>query len=246
MEDEDFLAEIGKDDDAATIEQPAEPVVEAPAEPVAEPVAVEPAPEPAKPEPGFVPFAAVLDERDKRKERDAENERLKEQLKQYQQAPAQAPPAPDMFEDPDGYRAHQVGEAHRLALNVKLDLSEDMARGVHGDELVDKARDWAVQKFQQSPGYQAEVFNQRNPYNYVVAQYQRDQIASTVTPDEFTQFMAWKQAQAGLTPAPTPTDNPSPAKYPPRSLASAPSAGPAATEPVQSDEEIFAETFARK
>lgn len=245
MEDDDFLAEIGKDDDAVTTEAPAvEPVAEeASAEPVAEPVVVEPAPEPAKPEPGFVPFAAVLDERDKRKKLEQENEELRKQ----NQTPVQHQPAPDMFEDPEGYRAHQAGEAHRLALNVKLDLSEDMARGVHGDELVDKARDWAVQKFQQNPGYQAEVFSQRNPYNFVVAQYQRDQIASSVTPDEFAQFTAWKQAQAGLTPAPAaPTDNPSPAKPPPRSLASAPSAGPAATEPVQSDEEIFAETFARK
>ena len=246
MEDDDFLAEIGKDDDAEVTEQPAvEPVVEeAPAEPVAEPAPVEPVAEPAKPEPGFVPFAAVLDERDKRKKLEQDIEELRKQ----QQIPVQPQPIPDMFEDPDGYRAHQAGEAQRLALNVKLDLSEDMARGVHGDELVDKARDWAIQRFQQNPGYQTEVFSQRNPYAYVVAQYQRDQIASTVTPDDFQQFMAWKTAQTGLQqqPAAAPTETTSPAKPPPRSLASAPSAGSVNTEPTQTEEEIFAETFARK
>ena len=242
MEDDDFLAEIGKDDDAVTTEAPAvEPVVEAPAEIVAEPVAVEPAPEPAKPEPGFVPFAAVLDERDKRKELQAEIERMRQA-----QPAAQPQPIPDMFEDPEGYTSALAQTFEQRIYQTQLQMSDRFAQNQYGEELTTAAKQWAFEKCNQDPHFNAKVRESGDPVGYAVKEYQRDQIASNVTQDDFTQFMAWKQAQAGLTPAPTPTDNPSPAKPPPRSLASAPSAGPAANEPVQSDEEIFAETFARK
>lgn len=241
MEDEDFLAEIGKDDDAVTIEQPAVPVVETPVEAVAEPVAVEPAPEPAKPEPGFVPFAAVLDERDKRKELQAEIERMRQA-----QPAAQPQPIPDMFEDPEGYTSALAQTFEQRIYQTQLQMSDRFAQNQYGEELTTAAKQWAFEKCNQDPHFNAKVRESGDPVGYAVKEYQRDQIASNVTQDDFTQFMAWKQAQAGLTPAPTPTDNPSPAKPPPRSLASAPSAGTAAIEPVQSDEEIFAETFARK
>lgn len=242
MEDEDFLAEIGKDDDAVTIEQPAEPVVETPAEVAPEPVAVEPAPEPAKPEPGFVPFAAVLDERDKRKELQAEIERMRQA-----QPAAQPQPIPDMFEDPEGYTTALAQTFEQRIYQTQLQMSDRFAQNQYGEELTTAAKQWAFEKCNQDPHFNAKVRESGDPVGYAVKEYQRDQIASSVTPDDFQQFMAWKQAQAGLTPAPAaPIDNPSPAKPPPRSLASAPSAGPAAAEPVQSDEEIFAETFARK
>lgn len=242
MEDEDFLAEIGKDDDAVTTEQPAEPVVETPAEAEPEPVAVEPAPEPVKPEPGFVPFAAVLDERDKRKELQAEIERMRQA-----QPAAQPHPIPDMFEDPEGYTTALAQTFEQRIYQTQLQMSDRFAQNQYGEELTTAAKQWAFEKCNQDPHFNAKVRESGDPVGYAVKEYQRDQIASSVTPDDFQQFMAWKQAQAGLTPAPAaPIDNPSPAKPPPRSLASAPSAGPAAAEPVQSDEEIFAETFARK
>ena len=245
MDDDDFLAEIGKDDEAV-IETPAEPVVETPAEPVAEPVVVETPAEPAKPEPGFVPFAAVLDERDKRKERDAENERLRQQLQQFQQAQAQPQAVPDMFEDPEGYTSALATTFEQKLYQQQLNMSDRFAQNQYGEELTTAAKQWAFEKCNTDPYFNAKVRESGDPVGYAVQEYQRDQIVSTVTPDDFKQFTAWKQAQAGLTPAPTAQETPSPAKPPPRSLASAPSAGPAANEPVQSDEEIFAETFARK
>ena len=240
MDDDDFLAEIGKDDEAV-VETPAEPVVETPAESVAEPVAVEPAPEPAKPEPGFVPFAAVLDERDKRKELQAEIERMR------QAQPAPTPQAiPDMFEDPEGYTSALAQTFEQRIYQTQLQMSDRFAQNQYGEELTTAAKQWAFEKCNTDPYFNAKVRESGDPVGYAVKEYQRDQIVSTVTPDDFKQFTAWKQAQAGLTPAPTAQETPSPAKPPPRSLASAPSAGPAANEPVQSDEEIFAETFARK
>ncbi|CAB5222432.1 hypothetical protein UFOVP368_7 [uncultured Caudovirales phage] len=188
-----------------------EPVAEQPAEtPVAPPVVT---PEPAKPEPGHVPLSAMLDERERRQKLEAE-------LARYQAQ--QAPPEPLDVYDPEqlaGYTSQQV-------LNTKLDISEEMTRDKFGDELVDKAREWALQRFSQDPSYQAQVLRQRNPWKHVVEQFQRDQIASQVSLSDFEQFQAWKAANATLaqqTAAPVAAQTP--LVQPPPSLASAPSAG---------------------
>lgn len=242
--DDDFLDAIEDDNEAeTTVTTPVEIVVEAkPAEPVqtvqpaAEtPLDLTPAME-AKPEPQTAPISALLDERDKRKQAEAELARLRE----WQQA-QQPQEEPDPFEDPQAYRAHERALAANSALNVKLDLSEDLTRTAHGDELVDAAKEWALRKFSENPGFQQQVVGQRNPYGYVVKEYQRDQIASQVSPDDYAQFQAWRAAQTAIE-APSITSR----SIPPRSLASAPSAGNIMLDPVQSDEDVFAETFQRK
>ena len=213
MEEDIFGTDIPVAEEQA-IETPAitpeEPVVEAPAEPVqvAPPVA-----EPAKPEPGFVPLAALLDERDRKKQLEAELARY-----QAQQAPAE----PLDVYDPEQMATWQQNQL----LNTKLELSEDVTRDKFGDEIVDKARDWALQRFGANPAYQQEVLRQRNPWKFVVDQYQRDQIASQVSIDDFQQFQAWKAAQAQLTQQTAATfAAQTPPVQPPPSLASAPSAG---------------------
>lgn len=226
MEDKDMFGEDTPVEEVAdTVEQqelePVEQVIPtAEAQPLATPV-VE-----AKPEPGFVPITVVLDEREKRKA-------LEAQLLQYQQQPREQPQMPDPVVDPDGYNRAQAQYAANQALNVKLELSEDVARDKFGDDLVDKARDWALQLFSQNPGFQNQVFAQRNPYKFVVEQYQREQIASQVSLSDFEQFQAWKAAQAQMAPAPAaPVQQ---AATVPISLANAPSAGspkPPKADPV--------------
>lgn len=227
MTDEDIFGTNPIADEQATEATPEAAGPEPVAEPVAEESAAPPivTPEPAKPDPGFAPIGALLDERDKRKQLEAE-------LARYQaQQPA---PEPIDIYDPEQLAAFQ----QQQVINTKLDISEDMTRDKFGDELVDKARDWALQRFNQSPAYQAEVLRQRNPWKYVVEQYQRDQIASQVSLTDFEQFQAWKAAQAQLTqqtPA-APVAAIPPSVQPPPSLASAPSAGSSTApkpDPVQ-------------
>ena len=180
------------------------PKAEAASEPAPEPVlqAPQPAPVVAQPEPkepGHVPISALLDERDKRR-------KLEEQLAQIQQQQMQHAPQVDPYQDPAAY-------ANQLALNTRLDMSEEMARSKHGEDVVNTARDWALQKFASNPAFQAEVLSQRNPYEYVVQQYGREQVASQVSLSELAQFQAWKAAQAQVqaqqptpsTPIPTPS-----------------------------------------
>lgn len=194
-----------------------EPVLDAAPEPEPAPLAATPAP----PEPGHVPLSAVLDEREKRQALERE---LAELRRQHAQPQA---PALDPYEDPAAY-------TQQVALNIKLDMSEELARSKHGDELVEQAKQWAVAKFGQSPAFQQEVLSNRNPYEFAVQAYQRDQLVSQLKPDDLAAFQAWKAAQASLQPAQlaAPAAIPQPVAAPPRSLASATSAGGAAHVPT--------------
>lgn len=214
--DDIFGADPIADEQVLELDTPVEvePVAEQAATPIAEPAPLPANPEPIKPEPGFVPLAVALDERDRRKKVEAENERLRA---------AQQPQEPIDIYDPEQLAAQQQGQL----LDVKLNFSEEMTRDKFGDELVDKARDWATQRFISNPEYQQEVLKQRNPWKYVVEQYQRDQIASQVSTSEFKQFRAWQAAQSALaaqTPA-APVAAQTPPVQPPTSLASVVSAG---------------------
>lgn len=212
-------------------------------EPVAEqPIEEDLPPEPVveveqpKPEAQHVPITALLDERDKRRTLEQELERLR-----ANQQPAQQPAVPDMFDDPEGYSAYQSAMTEQSALNTKLDISEEMARDKFGDEEVDAAKDWALAQFASRPDFQRKVLTQRNPYKFAVEEYRRDQMVSQVTPDDFAQFQAWKAAQSQIQAETKPAP-----QAPPRSLASAPSAGGILTEVLPSEEEDFAAAFARK
>lgn len=158
-------------------------------------------------EPGHVPITALMDERDKRK---AAEDRLRQYETQEQ--------GPYIDED-------TAAVVHNATLKVKLDISEDLAREKHGDEVVDQVIAWAQSQFQNRPGFYAEVMSHRNPYGHVIQQYQRDQMVSQLTPDDFAAFQAWKQtrAQAPAQPAAAPAAPSTPT--PPRSIASAPNAG---------------------
>lgn len=258
MEDEDFLAAVEADNAGTPVVEAPEPPVVEPKPPVAEqPAPAEPVPtEPAtpteppvgdvtvkapQPDPGFVPIAALLDARDKAKALETELNQLRAKQPQVQE--------PDPMEDPEGYAAFQRSFTQQVALNTKLDLSEDMARERHGDDLVEQAKAWAVQRFAQSPSYQAEVLAQRNPYAYVVAEYQRTEALKKIgDPSRIDAFLAWEQAQQQLQQqpvAPAAPPNP-PSAIPPRSLASAPSAGSVMDDPAQTDEEAFNEVMPKR
>ena len=197
-------------------------------EPAKEEARAQPEPQPtaetqpeAKPEPVMVPLTALHETRDKVKA-------LEAQLAQFQQRPQEQAPPPDPYEDPEGFAAYQNNVVNQQILNTKLDISEEMARGVHGDETVDAARDWALAQFRSNPAFQAEVLRQRNPYGYVVQQYQRNESLSKLggDPKQIEAFLAWQQAQTALAQQQPAAQAASPATpAPPQSIASAPSAG---------------------
>lgn len=245
MEDEDFLDNLNQqgEQEPAALPEP-EKEAEAPVtEEAPKPETVEPAPVAEKPEPGVVPIGAMLDERDKRK-------RLEAELEEYRRAnqkPVEAFQMPDMFEDPEGYTAALVQQNEQRIYGMRLQMSEGFARNRYGNEATEAALKWGYDRCNSDPAFNAQVQSSNDPVGFVVEHHKRDQIVSQVTPDDFEQFKAWKQAQQGLSaqPATQPQATQSTA-MPPKSLATAPSAGNILSEVMPSDDEIFAETFARK
>ena len=261
MDDEDFLAAVEADNAGAPAEDPKPEPIPAKAEESAqkpeqsastEPAPVEPAPqpeavvvEPKAPEPGYAPITALLEERDKRKAVEAELAHYRAQQAQAQQQVQ----IPDRYEDPEGYEAYQEARVQQVILNQALNTSERFARKEYGPETVEAAKQWALQRYAQDPLYQQQVLSDPDPYERVVKDYRREQVFAKVQdPSEFDAFLAWKAAQGQLQQqqaASAAPPNVTPA-IPPRSLASAPSAGGVLTDVVQSDEEMFNEVMPQR
>jgi len=251
MDNLDFL-DSGKPENAET--QPVEtPVAEAPAEAPAE-ITEQPAPEatteekPAQPRgpdgkfapkekdaPVMVPLQALHETRDEVKALKAELEKLRPVS---QQEPQQAP---DIFENPEAYSAYLQNQITQATLNERLNLSEEMARQSAGDEAVTAAQEWGKQQLAANPAFAQTFYAQRNPYGFLVNEYRRSQTLAQLgnaDPKEVEAFLAWKAAQT----QPGEQPNPEPSPAPPRSIASAVSAGglhTIATGPTAAFDEIF-------
>lgn len=192
--------------------------LETAAEPPAGPAPQEP-PAPAVP-PGYVPVSALQE--------------LRQEIRQLKQAPRPPEQVPDRYDDPEGYEAYREQQVEQRLLNQTLNVSERFARKEHGAETVDKARDWALAKFQSDPLYYQRVMSDADPYEAVVQDWKREQVLSSMKDGDLDAFLAWKAGQAPpQVPQAAPPGAP-PVPTPPRSLASAPSAGGAkpGEEPV--------------
>jgi hypothetical protein len=221
----------------------------APATPEAPPAAPAAEAPPAQPQPPaepYAPIAALLDEREKRQKAEARAAEL-EQWRQQQEAQArQQPPvrAPDPDQDPQGFRAFQAAQLDELLYEQRREMSRGFAEVRFGKDTVDQAFEWGAKRCDEDPYFNAKVRSSRDPYSFVVGEYQRDQIASQVSPDQFKAFQEWQAAQAAAASAPpaaappmapAPVAAPPPAPAAPRpSLAAAPSAA-ASSQPIPRD-----------
>lgn len=224
----DFIEEDPVEEEAKEEPKQEQPE-EKPEEPEEEPkgeVAAEPEEEPGPPKEeekpkgnDFVPIGAMLDERDKAKEYKAKMEELERKLA----ANEPKEPVPDALDDPEGFQKHIQSEAQRQAQQVRFELSEDMAISKHGAELVEQANEWAMQKAQINQGFKNDILSSRNPYEFIVTEFNRDSRANSVTDSDWEQFQQWKAAQSQISPVEeTKQEQSTP---PPKSLAGSPSAG---------------------
>lgn len=239
-EEQDDFAAAFKPETTVEEVKPLEETVEKVVETVVEEEAVKPPPiavveTEAKPDPQHVPITALLDERDKRKAMEQELERLR-----AAQAPPQQQAVPDMFDDPEGFAAYQDQKVQAAVYAQNLRFSERLAAKEHGAETFAKAKEWGIAQCDKDPMFNAKVAASDDPYEFVVSEWKREQIASQFNPDDFAQFQAWKAAQSAVQEQTKP-----PVQAPPRSLASAPSAGAILTEVDPSEEEAFAQAFKR-
>jgi hypothetical protein len=168
-------------------------------------------------EPVMVPLKALHETRDEVKALKAELDRLRVPQQPQQQAP-------DIFEDPEGFQNHLSSQMNMAVLNATLNLSEELTTQSVGAETVEQAKQWATTAFQSNPALYQSFISQRNPYGFLVSEYQRQQMLSQIgeDPKEIQAYLAWKQAQQAQ---PAETPSPQPVVRPTGSIASAPSAG---------------------
>jgi len=194
--------------------------------PTPEAASVQPAS--VQPPPGYIPIAAVLDEREKRQKFERE---LEDYRRKYEEATKQ-PPAPlDPIADPEAFELALQNRIQQVEWNAITTVSLASARRVHGEDKVQQAEAWVQQELARNPHFFQAIRRQPDPYDFVVREHQRSLKMSKIG-DEDPETWAEKWAQAnGYVKAPTPqaaagTSAPSPqtAPLPRPSLASAPSA----------------------
>lgn len=155
-----------------------------------------------KEEPVMVPLQALHETRDELKALKVELEALR----QPKPAP-EATPVPDVFEDPQGYTQHLQSQISQVALDTRLNLSEELVRQSAGDEIVNAAQEWGKQQLASNPALAQAFYSNRNPYGFLVKEYQRQQTLAELGDDPtlIEEFKTWRAARNAPQPAPAPT-----------------------------------------
>lgn len=211
-------------------------------EPVPEPLAAQETAKPYEP----VPLATFLDLRDKlaRTEREAQELRA---YRQQQEAARQAQPAPDPYQDPEAYQAHQQAEVDARIYGLNLNMSRRLAEVQHGPDVVKAAFDWGLNRCDQDPHFNAKVRSSQDPVGEVVAEWKREQLLARLDPTDFDAFQAWKASQGGQAPTGYAPQAAQPASQRPQaprpSLAAGPSAGASASPIPKNGEDTFDAMF---
>jgi hypothetical protein len=139
----------------------------------------------------FVPVTELVSERKKLKERIDNEARLRQEAEaraaQYerqmallmqQQRAVQQTEIPDPVMDPEGAYLYQTQQLQEMVVSNMLDVSEFAMRAKHGDEIVDKALQAALQT-----GVNKHFMTQRNPYGALVDWYRRSMAMQEIGDD---------------------------------------------------------------
>jgi len=188
-----------------------------------------------------VPLHVALDWRD-------ENKALKRQLQEYnrqQQEAQRNRRIPDVANDPYAFAQYQQQVFQEQLRDQALNTSYRFAATTHGQDVVDKATQWAYNKGMADPAFDFAFSQQQDPVAWVVSQYKQDELLNQVQsdPDAYVRRRAMElglipnsgSQQSGGAPLNTSTNQPA-KKLPSGSIASAPSAGkssePATDNPI--------------
>jgi len=160
----------GEQPEPETEETPAEPEseqVEEQAE-VEEPKAevAEPAPEKVD-EPQTVPVGVVQELRRELRELKAAQNKQPEQ------------PAPDIFENPEGYRDHMQNAVKSATTSTKLEMSRFMAEREYGKDTVDAAFEY----FNQHPEQSGALLQHASPFHAAVEHFNKQRVAEEIGSD---------------------------------------------------------------
>lgn len=222
-----------------------QPVAEAPAAPVTDgpargpdgkfaPKAVDAAPaaeaapmapaDPAIPPAAEQPAAVNWEERFK--EIEAQNKGLLRALTETRQQVRQpAPPAPDPFDDPEGFAAHQ--EVQRAVRDAEWSFKVFVAK--NGEERGKAVQEWAFARAEADPTFNQRAIQSGDPFSFAAEEYETHQALSLLRDptlrERFQAFVSGQAPAAQAPAAPVVVAAPQQPPTPPRSMAAAPSAG---------------------
>lgn len=176
-----------------------------------------------------VPLDALKEEREKRQAIEREYRALKAQLDQ----PAKPANVPDPFDDPKGFAAYQSEQFQSAILTERFTMSDIMAKQAHGEDVVQEAAQWAIEKSQADPTFYQRYISQPHPIDWIVRQHKQDGLVSQIG-DDPDAWVRKRAAELGLTAAPVaaaapvvaaPQQQASPPARVPRSIANEGSGG---------------------
>ena len=145
--------------------------------------------------------AATIAERRRRQEAEAKIAQMEQQLQQMQQRQQpqqeQQPLDPDLiYTDPAAYTQNLTSQFQTALYRQSLAMSDRFARSQYGDEAVNAALEWGKKRCDEDDYFNRKVLASGDPVGYAIKEYQRDQIVSNVTPDDFAEFQKWREQQA--------------------------------------------------
>ena len=194
-----------------------------------------------QPQPGFVPLAAVLDEREKRQALERERDELRRWREEREKQQNAAPPI-DPLTEPEKWQAAQEERLARLEQDLTWKDAQRRAVRDFGPEVVQAAFVALSEECKTNPAFFKTVERQAEPYEFVVKWHKRQQNLARMgddDPETFAEKLAkekgWIIPERGpdgkfvaAAPAPQPAT-----PLPKPSLASAPAAvGNAPKTPV--------------
>jgi hypothetical protein len=210
----------------AEAKEPEQPEAESKGEPEAAPPAAS-----EEKQSGQVPLVALLEEREKRQKIEREFEELR-RWRAQQEAQRQKP---DFFENPEAALSQAQQQMQQQMVAERLRTSRFLAEREFGADLVKEAYAY----FDQHPDQSQALINEPSPFHAAVEHYKRQKLLSEVGTDpEAYQARLREQIRKELE-AELAQRAPQKPAAPPRSIASAPSAGGETTSPGSAFDELF-------
>jgi hypothetical protein len=144
--------------------------------------------------------AATIGERRRRQDAEQQRDEYRTRLEALEQKFNQLPnpqqqepaPLPDIWEDPEGRLAAERQQFQQALYQERYNNSLRFAETQHGKETVQQAVNWAAERAQRDQRFNMDALSHHDPVGFAVEQYRREEIATTVTPEELEAFRAWK------------------------------------------------------